>query len=523
MFDRVDNDAAPPVHVPRARGSAVGWFGAAVMAVLTLVACGGGGGDGGVGTNGTGISMGTVNGFGSVIVDGVRFDDRQARVEIEQGSKGDEFVLAEVKLGHRSLVESIGSANDTTASLGVAQRIEVEPSLVGVVDSKLGDSITVLGQRVVVNSTGGQQPATVYEGFSGIADIQPTTDVVEVHALRQGSGDAVTYLATRIEKKTAAPPAYLRIAGVVSGVSGGSTGTFKLGPLTVQRSGSTVILPVGSPALQIANGNSVVVFAPTGAYVATGATAPRLDVTDGAVRVRSFASPVSISAYLSGVVTEINATTKLIAIDGATVDLSRVADADFDRVTFATLVVGDYVRARGRYLSATSFVADRLQLRTGDDDVNNPAELHGTLSGFVDATLTTPAKFVVRDTEVLLPDSAAVKDCPAVGVVLNDQFVEVKGLVSSTGITATQLECKSEVAGSVVERQGTVTSLSVSARTFVLQRTGVADVTVAYTDNTFFRDIPNWTDGLAVEVEGSLSGTGTSAVLNAIKIKRDDD
>jgi hypothetical protein len=527
MSDRIGTDAASAVQtcnaasahrLPASRRSrvAVGSLAAAVVVALTLVACGGGADGGGVGTNGTGMTMGTVNGFGSVIVDGLRFDDRSARVEIEQGSQGGDFVLAEVKLGHRSLVESTGSANDTTSSSGVAQRIEIEPSLVGVVDSVLGDSITVLGQRVVVNSTGGQQAATVYEGYSGIGNIRPN-DVVEVHALRQGSGSAVTYLATRIENKTGVPQTNLRIAGVVSAVTGGAGGTFKLGPLTVQRSGDMVILPVRSPAMQINNGDSVVVFAPTSAYQGTGATAPILAA--GAVRVRSVTTPVSASAYLSGVVTSIDTTTKVIALNGATVDLSRVADADFERTTLATLAVGDYVRARGRYLSATSFTADKLQLRRGNDDVNSPAELHGTVSRFVAATSGTLASFNVRDTSVVIGSSANVSGCPA---ALDGRYVEVKGVVSSTGITATQIDCKSEADGAVLERKGVVSALDPVARTFLLDT-----LKVSYTANTFFRDIvesntSSWRNGLTVEVEGSLSGTGASAVMTALKIKPDN-
>jgi hypothetical protein len=50
------------------------------LATGVLCACGGGGGTnvaegGGVGSGGTGISYGTVTGFGSVIVDGVHYGD----------------------------------------------------------------------------------------------------------------------------------------------------------------------------------------------------------------------------------------------------------------------------------------------------------------------------------------------------------------------------------------------------------------------------------------------------------------
>jgi hypothetical protein len=68
---------------------------ALIGGVAALSGCGGGGGDVGVGT-GTGVasvgsggtgsfSSGAITGFGSIIVNGVRFDDSQARVTDDDG------------------------------------------------------------------------------------------------------------------------------------------------------------------------------------------------------------------------------------------------------------------------------------------------------------------------------------------------------------------------------------------------------------------------------------------------------
>ena len=57
---------------------------AAVCCVILMVACGGAGelGSGGTGT-GSSAALGTVTGLGSVFVDGVRFDDSNAAVQID--------------------------------------------------------------------------------------------------------------------------------------------------------------------------------------------------------------------------------------------------------------------------------------------------------------------------------------------------------------------------------------------------------------------------------------------------------
>src|SRR3954466_14390467 len=76
-----------------------------LTAVVVLVACGGGGGAGDTGAPTTGTpsgatsyTLGTISGFGSVVVGGVRFDDSNATVEDEDGNA---FRSSDLKLGMR--------------------------------------------------------------------------------------------------------------------------------------------------------------------------------------------------------------------------------------------------------------------------------------------------------------------------------------------------------------------------------------------------------------------------------------
>ena len=62
------------------------WLASALAASL-LIACGGGIDlAGGVGSGGSGLAEGTITGFGSVIVDGTRYDDSAAQVLVEGAS-----------------------------------------------------------------------------------------------------------------------------------------------------------------------------------------------------------------------------------------------------------------------------------------------------------------------------------------------------------------------------------------------------------------------------------------------------
>src|SRR5262252_4756184 len=76
---------------------------AAVLAALLLaVACGGGSGDSNMPT-GRAFTQGTIMGFGSIIVNGVRFDDSAAQVTDDDGQVHDR---SELKLGMNVDVDS---------------------------------------------------------------------------------------------------------------------------------------------------------------------------------------------------------------------------------------------------------------------------------------------------------------------------------------------------------------------------------------------------------------------------------
>ena len=61
------------------------WLAATAASVL-VAACGGGGGSDAGSATGSGLTVGTVTGFGSIIVDGLRYDDRNVSVSVDSES-----------------------------------------------------------------------------------------------------------------------------------------------------------------------------------------------------------------------------------------------------------------------------------------------------------------------------------------------------------------------------------------------------------------------------------------------------
>jgi hypothetical protein len=465
--------------------------GAALVALVVLESCGGGGvvGSGGTGAPDTGYSVGTVSGFGSVIVDGVAFDDLHARIVSETAPGVDS--PAEVRLGERVAVAS--------TQAGVASRIRIETALSGPVASAPSKGrFTLLGQTVTINAASGMGPTTQFGGGYLRASDIAVGDSVDVNGLLVQQGSTWIVSATRIDKLPA-PPAYLRVTGVVAALAGSTS--FVLGDLAVDAGGAT-LLPTGS---MLANGQAVTVLALPAAYVASGAGAPRLLAAQ--VRMASL-QPSSVEGYLSGSISALDTTGKTFSLGAQRVSYSGATFSPAGAVP----ANGSYVQVRGTVGSDGTLVATSVDVR--DSRTEDDSELSGNIVAFDSVAKTFTVRGVSVDASV-----ATLQGCPAAGLA-NGLYVHVTGMLASSGVAATSVRCQSEPAGSTVERQGAASGVDAATRTFVLAPSRGATVTVQWTDTTFFGNglTPVTLSGKTVQVEGSFVGT----TLVATKIKIDD-
>jgi hypothetical protein len=143
-------------------------------------------GCGGVGTGGTGaFASGPITGYGSIVVDGVFFDESAARIEDDDGIGRDR---SELRLGSMVEIDSEEIRNDAAR----ASRVRIASAAVGVVDAVAPGALVVNGQSVHLNA------GTVIDDrfVGGAAGIAPGR-VVEVHGLVVGgSGELI---ATRVQ------------------------------------------------------------------------------------------------------------------------------------------------------------------------------------------------------------------------------------------------------------------------------------------------------------------------------------
>jgi hypothetical protein len=445
-------------------------------ALAVLVACGGatgsGGGLAGVGSGGTGY----VTGFGSVIVDGIRYDDtlldETNRIEVESTESNSTTVGTRKSLGLGQRVE-LELNNSSTIS-----KIKVESDLVGFVTATAtGNTLEVAGQRVVINTNSGAGPVTFLEGFSTISTLT-TSDRVEVHGVigtnNANSPGNAALQASRIELLPSSSATNstnitaTKLSGIVSNVTTSSTGTqFTLGSLTVLVPSNAAVTPSGS---SLRNGAKVKVFSSAAPQNGT--------LTANSLRIEQFKN--SVDDYrLSGIVTSSNPTARTFVVDGLTVDGFRLE---------VQPLAGQSVQVRGS-LNASTQVLTATELRVNDPSLSN-IELKGSITNFV-----SNSDFSVRDIRVNAGGLGTLSG------LSNGVFVEVKGTVQNGVVLASQVEVKSPMQGSELEQSGTVSGLNTASRTFILGSNTVNYSAARFENGT----AQNLADGAIVTVEGRLS------------------
>jgi Domain of unknown function (DUF5666) len=346
-----------------------------------------------------------ITGFGSVIVNGVRFDDSAASVtdDDDNARRNDEL-----RLGMMAEIESAGIVSDGSGSHAKARAIRFRPEIVGPVFSVAADgkSLVVLGETVLVTATTLVDDRLV----GGLAGLSPGVSVVEVHAML----DVTTgvYTATRIEPRPNAP--FFKLRGVVTSID--KTGhTFKIGngTETISYEGIAANLPAAFD-----NGLLVRVRLQTtqvaGKWVAASIVSGLRKLED------------HDEAELEGTITATTFTVdKKFSVNGIAVDATN---AIFPQGTDG-IVLGARVEVKGSAVNGV-IVATRVSFENEHERELRGFELHGVISGFNGDAKT----FVLRGVTVDFSSTGVEFRKGTITDLANGKKVEVKGVRSSDGM-----------------------------------------------------------------------------------------
>jgi hypothetical protein len=173
-------------------------------------------------------SIGAVTGFGSVIIEGVKYEDDAALVKLDidptQATLGS---LKDIKLGMRVAVQADGKK---------AQSFTLGTEVIGNVSSLGADFFVIAGQTVKASNDSAS--STVFEGVSGLSGLA-LGDFVEVYGQRDANG---VIIASRVERKSPGDKALTRVKGGLANLNK-TAKTFVIAGLTVSYANALRILP----------------------------------------------------------------------------------------------------------------------------------------------------------------------------------------------------------------------------------------------------------------------------------------
>ena len=428
------------------------------LSALLVAACGGGagGGPGSAiaatppvgGIDRSGQSVGPVTGFGSVFVNGIEFDTRQATIT----RNGQSALERDLRIGQ--IVTVMGTRNDARTT-GTATSVTYRSNVVGPVTAAdiATRRLTVLGQTVQVDD------GTVFDGVTP-ADITgvAVNDNLEVSGLTGANG---VILATRVDRR--APPATLELRGAV-GTLDTALKTFAIGAQVIDYSG---VSPVGFPGNLINGGDHVQVQGP-----APVGNAP-LRATRLEKESASPAGAAGAHSEVEGLVTRFAAASDFDVAGQKVISNAetRFADGGAGDIRLdARLEVEGTVDGNGALVAAT------IELKAVSS-----ARIAGRITAINanEKRLTVLDRIIAINADTQFEDRSTARKVPfAFGDLVANDFVEVRGVPGSAGIdiAATRVERQDATAATPLEVRGKVTAIDVPNFSFVV--TGVT-VTVA--------------------------------------------
>ena len=476
----------------------------AALAVL-FASCGGGTGGTGVTSNPqpNAVSIGVMT-KGSVIVNGVHFDDNAATIKIDDTPK----TPADLQSG--MVVRLRGQINDDKTT-GTAQVVNVSTEVRGTVTTHNAATVpatfTVVGQTVLVDDL------TVFANFAvspaPVAQLVDGTSFVEVHGLRDATG---VIHASRVELLT--PVAGNdELRGTMSGLVG-SMFTLQNGTtnVTVTFTGTTTIVPAGTV---LANGQVVEVH---GTFSSGTFAATLINIEDNAEFEHQAGDEFEIEGQVSGCgvtnpCTSFNVGSQAVQVNAST---------QFQGGGRADIADGVRVEAEGHQFTGSTLVAEKLEFkRTRVILTGQVTATTGTLTAGTGhmGTVTVFGQVVqvTTLTEIDTNDS-----------ITNTDRVEVRGFIDSAGnIIADRVNDnpggggKDIVQAPVTAKNGNVLTLLLGNTSFTADLTGVVQLSdkngSVATLAQFLAEITPAPapGGTIVKVKGTVSGSTITSIDEA--------
>ena len=486
-----------------------------VLLVLLFGGCSEGGGglaDNG-GMSGTGVSQGSISSFGSIFVNGVRWDVSGATIEI------DGITSSEADLRVGMVVRVDGDFASGNAS-GTATMVRFEDVLEGPIENAPVETVpgqvkvfSILGQSVTVDSV-----STAFDDgatFSGLA----MDDVLEVSGF-VGAAEGVQ--ATRVSLRGTFPAdddvdRFGDVANLVANPNG--SGVFDLGTLTIRYTAATTFTDVTRATLS--SGDRVKV---EGTLRLSGT---EIDASEIELVNEGLGSGDLTRVEVEGIALACPQSPEF-CVGGVPIDTSM---ATFEPVGFLPMI-GDEVEVEGPLVGGT-LVAERVESEGEDPSQRNVwIEAAVTSVDSVARTLLILGVTVLADGETTIQDKSSIDDENFLfGEIMPGDFLEIRGFEDGGTVRASSIEREDAMAGSDdVRFEGPVTALdTVTPAISILGQPVPLDAGTLYfddlgasrTEEEFFRNPGDVMIGDVVRAE-DLSASSLSTLSETDEMEIED-
>lgn len=455
------------------------------------------------------VTTGTITGFGSVIVNGVKFSrktglpDDRVKLRFENNTSASENNL---RIG---MIVTVKGAVNTGAGIGEYDSIEFQPETRGPLDTASVDTatntLTVMGRTVKVDA------GTSFDSIRDLAELKSEHDLgnrpeLEISGTLDSSG---VLHATRIGRKSAHFTAgAVEIKGTIAASPAPTTDGFSIGSRAIVVDNGTVFRDMVRS--DIAAGLMVEVKGNLNAGVFTATKVERKNAVEAEVEDNvhikgTAAGPVAGNVFI------LNGSNGAITVDTASaLFISNKAVA-----TAAIVAAGVTLEVEGTLQADGSVKATKISV-----EMENSVKLEGnalanaysagtatlTLNG-VTVAITTVTRLIDRNGVPLNPGSIVAGDHLQISGVLD----KVTGAVSASQIQRTSPSSSSSIKGpvsSVASPALVILGVTVNTNSVTTQFRESDDIVL--TQAGFFAAvIPGVT---VVKAKGAVSGTTMTAV-----------
>lgn len=402
------------------------------LAFAALLGSCGGSGSGTAAGNGTTVSKGAIERFGSVVINGVEFRVAGATLHLRDDNVN-KVLQSEAEIRNNletGMVVTVRGRVDDSGLTGTATEIEFRDALIGRIDDKGADFIKVMGQTIFLDDSTRPLLATL-----------AVNDIVRISGLADDKGGL---RATHVKRLDNA--AEFEVKGFVSGFSGG-TMTLLLSPtatsgLTVDLSNATL------PAAGIRDGDFVEVksaVSPADGVI----SATRIELED------ELKAQENENAELEGFVANLSGSGFVIGgMQVAFTDATRFVNGVASDLSAGMKVEAEGVIANGILMATKIVFKDNLRIRAQVTAVDTGAS---TLT-ILGITVGVPGSAEIREDGNTVPLAALI-----------GRFVDLRGRTGADGlgVAASRIQVRNNDPGEAILR-GPVSAASAADNTLTI-------------------------------------------------------